>query len=136
MIQQIPHSRFDTAYYRWKYRLLLLFSPSWDDPDYLAQTGKFEALDEEFYARDLLLFTFMPSTPVAESLPGRRVVDSADHWRQFGLPPHTFAILLLDKDGAVQLRSSKPVDPELLFAIIDSMPVLEPDLDAEVLCTE
>lgn len=126
MIQQIPHSHFDTGYYRWKHRLLLLFSPSWDHPDYLAQTHKFEALDDEFYGRDLLLFTFMPPTPTGEPARDRRLIDSADHWRQFGLPPHSFAVLLVDKDGAVQLRSSEPVDPEILFALIDSMPALAP----------
>ncbi|HPD45459.1 MAG TPA: DUF4174 domain-containing protein [Anaerohalosphaeraceae bacterium] len=132
MIQQIPHNHFDTGYYRWKHRLLLLFSPSWDDPDYLAQTRKFKTLDDEFYGRDLLLFTFMPSSPANELATGRHIMDSADHWRQFGLVPHTFAVLLIDKDGGVQLRSTEPVEPDLLFALIDNAPVREPDGETEL----
>jgi len=122
MIQQIPQNRFDTGYYRWKHRLILLFSPSWDDPDYLAQTNMFDALDSEFYERDLLLFTFMPSDRPDDSLPGRKLIDSADHWRQFDLVPHNFALIVVDKDGRIRLRSDEPIHPALLFQLVDQLP--------------
>jgi len=136
MIQQIPQCRFDTGYYRWKHRLLLLFSPSWDDPDYLTQTRRFEQMDDEFYGRDLLLFTFMPSLPTDTPATGRRLIDSTDHWRQFGLAPHSFAVLLIDKDGAVQLRSTEPIDPEVLFSLIDDIPLAETAAEAELMFSD
>lgn len=47
---------------------------------------------------------------------------------RFGVESGTFAALLVGKDGTVKNRSSEPVGPGGIFALVDAMPMRRREL--------
>jgi hypothetical protein len=41
----------------------------------------------------------------------------------YGVPPQTFEVLLVGKDGGVKFRSNQPLEPEEIFRTVDAMPM-------------
>ncbi len=109
------------------YRPLLVFSANGDD---LRLRRQVEMLDT---AADDMMDRFVLYTPIVPD--GKRVSTPADSpytvldpkemaavRAQFHIPVSAFAVLLLDEDGSVKLRSTSPVDSDRLNALIDKLP--------------
>ncbi|MGC2621430.1 MAG: DUF4174 domain-containing protein [Acidobacteriaceae bacterium] len=109
------------------YRALLVFSATPNDPRLKRQA---QLLDGD---ADDMMDRFVLYTPVTAE--GRRIstpldapytVLSAQQMGEirakFHVLPSQFAVLLLDEDGSVQLRSDNPVNPARLNALIDRTP--------------
>jgi|SRR5580698_4050168 hypothetical protein len=105
------------------YRPLLVFSPNGDDARLRRQVS---LLDE---AADDMMDRFVLYTPIVPD--GRQVTTPADApytildakamaavRAQFHVAPG-FAVLLLDEDGSVMLRTAVPVSTDRLNALID-----------------
>jgi hypothetical protein len=108
--------------HRWKERLILIFAPNEDDPAYLEQVARLQDSDRELKARKVVVYQILPlvynrgintrvwQTREAGTLAGIRAEDG-------------FGILLIGLDGGVKLRSRQVVNPEKLWALIDTMPM-------------
>ena len=119
---------FDLEEYQWKNRLLLLFAPSPDGPEYLKLKEALSRQKEEVMDRDLLVFhildggeTKLGNSPHAES--------SGDYLREkFSIKSGKFTVLLIGKDGGVKLRKEDGVELKEVFSLIDTMPMRQREM--------
>jgi uncharacterized protein YajQ (UPF0234 family) len=51
--------------------------------------------------------------------------------RRFDVRSDSFQLILIGKDGAVKLRSDKPVAVKDIFKLIDSMPMRRQEMEGE-----
>lgn len=99
----IPVERTDDlASHRWKDRVIIVETPSQDDPAFKEQETRFAANAAAMAERDLVVKT--------RSGAG------------------AFEITLIGKDGGRKWRQSELLDIETLFALIDSMPMRQAEM--------
>ena len=114
---------FDVADHRWTHRLLLVFAPSDEHPQLLAQRQMATGFAEGFRDRDLLFISVLEK---GESLVDNRLIDQASVEKlrtRYGVEPDDFAVILVGKDGTEKRRSERPIPIEDLFEQIDQMPM-------------
>jgi hypothetical protein len=109
--------------YRWKNRLVLLFAPE-SSSDLLQQQVELLTADSEKVTdRGLLLFSITPNGGTSPG--GTRL--SQKYCRQlyadWAVLSSSFTIILVGKDGGEKLRKQKVTAPQVLFDLIDSMPM-------------
>ena len=120
--------RLDLGGYKWKNRLLLVFSPSESHPDYKAQKIELEEQMTEIEDRDLIVFTMLAE---GESLICNSPMSyaAAESMRsQFGIESGQLTVILVGKDGGEKLRSTGHVPMEEIFSLIDSMPMRQTEM--------
>jgi hypothetical protein len=105
------------AKYRWKNRLVLVFAPAGTSPERTEQRRLLQARQLDADERDLLVLDVLPDSPGAAALRQR-----------FNVKPQEFRVLLIGKDGGEKLRREKPVPPQELFDLIDSMPMRQGEM--------
>jgi len=118
----------DLKEYKWRNRLLLLFTPALDGPGYLKLNEDLSRRKEEVMDRDLLVFhilesgeTTLGNLPLAEG--------SGGYLREkFSIKPGAFTVLLIGKDGGVKLRKEGQVKLQEIFSLIDSMPMRQREM--------
>jgi hypothetical protein len=114
--------------YQWKNRLILAFSPSAEDPGYKALEKEIAVQAEEFIDRDLLVFHILETGEIRvgeTSLP----TGSGDYLREnFSIRPGRFTVLLIGKDGGVELRREGGVELGEIFSLIDTMPMRQREM--------
>ncbi len=110
------------AEYRWKNRLVLLFSSQTDDQLYQKQYDLLRADQSGLDERDLLIFNVLSHeiTYDTDSVRIERAARLREHYR---VDEKNFSILLIGKDGSEKMRSDAVVPRNELYAIIDAMPM-------------
>lgn len=123
MVRHEDRGAFDPGSHAWEHRLFLVFAPSSEDSRYVRQTRLLEGIHDGFAERDLLRGEFFEDG--AEMFDGEPVHfdAAAGAWERYGVEPGCFAAVLVGKDGTVRYRSGEPVEPEDLYARIDTMPM-------------
>ncbi|NLI81986.1 MAG: DUF4174 domain-containing protein [Deltaproteobacteria bacterium] len=114
--------RLDLTAYRWKNRLLLVFSPSEEFPAFKEFMKHVSEQATGVSERHLLVFSIVNS---GLSRMGERVLtpDEAESLRrEFGVKGDAFRVVLIGKDGLVKL-SQGVIKLTEIFAVIDSMPM-------------
>jgi len=102
---------------KWERRVLLLAAPGADDAGLIAQRRALAGWDEAAHERDLAVVTV-----IGDRVSG--VSDAAGVLRRrYRLPAGRFVAILIGKDGGEKLRSTKPIDVEVLAETIDAMPM-------------
>ena len=109
-------------------RVLMVFAPDANSPSFKRQLEQVERHSFELSVRNTVvvpvstaakfsdeLFTF-------ENLPLGTPSEQADARSRFHVQPGDFLVILLDQNGAVQIRSAAPVDIHELTASLDSLP--------------
>jgi hypothetical protein len=117
----------DLSSYRWRHRLLLIFTPSADVPAYQALVEKLIRERAEVLDRDLIVFHLVDQ---GQNQVGEAVLSpqGAETLRQrFGVPKNQFRVILIGKDGGVKL-SQRSVDLANVFGLIDSMPMRQREM--------
>ncbi len=94
---------------RWQKRVLVIYAPPGSEEKLAQQTQLLEARIADLRERDLVQIILRQPSDHAELAPR--------------FPRKTFTVLLLGKDGGEKLRSSRIVQPDALFRLIDSMPM-------------
>jgi hypothetical protein len=123
-----PREMFDLNQYRWKNRLLFLFSPISEVPAYQSLDQQLRQNPEGVSNRDLLIFRILERSP---SLMGSQEISSqaAENLRRrFGVNQGTFTTVLVGKDGGIKLQQSEPVTLAAIFGLIDSMPMRQREM--------
>ena len=110
--------------YREDARPLLVFSPSAEDDAYeeqrLALARDFGGLSE----RDMAVLLVVGGEPVSVLVGERPETDiSADLRKAYAVDRDDFVVVLIGKDGGEKGRWTSPIEPNEIFALIDSMPL-------------
>ena len=121
-------SLMDLNVYRWRNRLLMVFSSSPDDSNYQSFMKEAQGQINGLRDRDILVFEILEN---GESRSGNSPLkkDSADFLReQFGIPPGQFCILLVGKDGEEKRRWESRVGLGVIFSVVDAMPMRQREM--------
>lgn len=118
---------YDLSKYRWRNRLLLIFTPSEDFPAYQKLVENLKQKQDGVMDRDLIVFHLMGD---GKSRVGEAMVSSQDTEslrRRFRVAAEEFRVVLVGKDGTVKLSESVVKLPDI-FALIDSMPMRQREM--------
>lgn len=99
----------DLSQFRWKNRLLVIFSDSPGDPRFVEQMGLIEDRVEDLVERDVIVL--IDTDPNADS-------ELREKYR-----PRGFMFVLIGKDGNVYLRKPLPWNVREISRSIDKMPL-------------
>ena len=114
---------FALSAYRWEYRVLVLSAPREDDPRMREQQDNVASTARAFADRDMVLVTLL-DTPASTA--GNRQLtreETALVRAALDIPPDSFAVRLIGKDGTVKLSAKDPVSMSEIYALIDTMPM-------------
>ena len=118
----------DLSQFRWKNRLLLIFSPQSSDSSFKHLQSEISTQNVEILDRDMVVFNIVEVGP---SFMNTIRIDSdmaEDLRNQFNAPPGLFTVILVGKDGGIKLRQNGPVDLKEIFALIDAMPMRQEEM--------
>lgn len=118
----------DLEEYKWKNRLLVVFSPSEDYARYQDLEKQLRDQEREIIDRHLLVFHIFES---GESRLGNSSIDqqlAAQLRNCFSAKPGEFIVVLIGKDGGEKLRRGTDVDIGEILALIDSMPMRQREM--------
>ncbi|MDZ7762064.1 MAG: DUF4174 domain-containing protein [Desulfovermiculus sp.] len=118
----------DLQEYRWKNRLLLVFSPSDTDQTYLELQQALGRAEDRLQDRDMVVFHLFPS--------GRGKVDGAclsekevrSLFQRFDVSDHPLTVILIGKDGGEKARQVGRFDLQAVFDRIDAMPMRQREM--------
>ena len=116
-------NKVDLNAYRWKNRLVLVVALSGRNRLYGKQQSEFQSKAAQLDDRDILMFELLHD---GKSTVGNQTLTFEQQSfirRQFEVPEEDFVFILVGKDGTVKLRASEPVSADILFDLIDSMPM-------------
>lgn len=115
--------------FRWKNRVLLIFSNGSEPDYYTARQEEWLYKESEGIAeRDIVVLKVLPETVFcADTILYRE--GAARILRQLtGIQSADFAVALVGKDGSLKSLKKEPVSAEELFALIDAMPMRKAEL--------
>lgn len=114
--------------HRWKDRVILVFGSSAAEKLAQTQFTKLSAEPSELIDRNLVTYQIYDregQTPEGKSLTAKEL----KAFRQkFNIEVGTFAVLLIGKDGGVKMKKTEMVEPQLIFDLIDSMPMRQAEM--------
>ena len=118
----------DLSLFQWKNRLLLLFAPNRNHPMFDALHKSLAARQSEASDRDLVIFEILES---AASSMNNESIDSETARllrEKFEILRDEFTVILIGKDGGIKLNRKKKTQLDDIFALIDSMPMLQEEM--------
>lgn len=121
-------SSSDLDMYRWKNRLLLVFSPSDTDQTYLELQHALGRAGDKLQDRDMVVFHLFASGrgKADETCLGKNEVRSL--YQRFDVPDHSLTVILLGKDGGEKVRQVGQFDLQAIFDRIDAMPMRQREM--------
>lgn len=117
--------------YLWQSRPLLVFAPTDGDPRLAETMRRIEASRCDFADRDMVLGRIVADG--TSTLDGR-VIDTTAAQRlasQFGIGANSFSVVLIGKDGGEKLRVDDVPDLQVIYAVIDGMPMRGREMGAD-----
>ena len=110
----LPADMADLSAFQWKKRPVLVFANSENDPAYVAQMEYLRDREEELRLRDVIVLT--DTDPTARSALRLR------------MRPRGFMLVLVDKEGQIELRKPFPWDVREITRSIDKMPLRQREI--------
>ncbi len=129
--QPPPSSPTTLAALRDRFRPLLIFAASPDDPGLRAQLTRLHDHAPGLAERDVLVIAIPYNNPSLTEI-ALTVAEGEAARRRFKVAPNEFTVLLIGKDGDEKLRSQKPVSLQKLRETIDSMPMRKEEMHRPV----
>jgi hypothetical protein len=123
-----PLEVVDLDQYRWKNRLLFLFSPSSKVPAYQSLSQELNRNLDGVRDRGLLVFRILEQGPSAMDSQEIRSQGAETLRRRFGVSLGKLTVVLVGKDGGVKLQRPGPVSLPDIFGLIDSMPMRQREM--------
>jgi hypothetical protein len=119
-----------------KNRVLLIFAPSGQSPDFQHQLDILSKHPYDLRDRDLILLPVVTSAnpPITASTlrvahpPVASQTDQIDLRHRFHVAPDQFTVILIGKDGGEKLRQHTPIAIDKLNATIDAMPMRQNEM--------
>lgn len=123
VMKQNAQSLF-TESLQWKNRVVLVFAPSTNSQDYIAQFNQYKNHKAAWEERDLVFYTILPHQIMNSNLQIVHNNQSAKLRERYNIESGQVTFVLLGKDGGVKLKEvNKLIDNQQLFALIDGMPM-------------
>ncbi|NUH66009.1 DUF4174 domain-containing protein [Sulfitobacter sp. S0837] len=110
----LPADMADLSEFQWKKRPVLVFANSENDPAFVAQMEYLQARPDELRLRDVIVLT--DTDPAARSPLRLR------------MRPRGFMLVLVDKEGNIELRKPFPWDVREITRSIDKMPLRQREI--------
>ena len=110
----LPADMADLSAFQWKKRPVLVFANSENDPAYVSQMEYLHEREEELRLRDVIVLT--DTDPTARSALRLR------------MRPRGFMLVLVDKEGQIELRKPFPWDVREITRSIDKMPLRQREI--------
>ena len=110
----LPADMVDLSAFQWKKRPVLVFANSENDPAYVAQMEYLHDREEVLRLRDVIVLT--DTDPAARSALRLR------------MRPRGFMLVLVDKEGQIELRKPFPWDVREITRSIDKMPLRQREI--------
>lgn len=103
-----------------KNRVLVLYAPTIEHPEYLKQLKMLGNAEDGLQERDL----------VQVALTDKEINDGTHNFLQkaLGVKRDEFNVILVGKDGGVKYRSDKATDVQEIFSTIDAMPMRQNEM--------
>lgn len=99
--------------YRWSNRVVILVGASTQETEMKRQRKRFLEQKEQMKERDIILLEKSPDSEALTAL----------------IPDKNFTgVLLVGKDGGLKMKKSFPVEPEIVFNLVDSMPMRKAEM--------
>ena len=103
-----------------KNRVLVLYAPAANHPEYIKQLRMLESRKEDFADRDLVQIALTDGEADAES---RSFLE-----KKLGARRGEFNLILVGKDGGVKYRSQQATEAAEIFSTIDAMPMRQNEM--------
>jgi len=110
----LPADMADLSEFQWKKRPVLVFANSENDPAFVSQMEYLQAREDELRLRDVIVLT--DTDPAARSPLRLR------------MRPRGFMLVLVDKEGGIELRKPFPWDVREITRSIDKMPLRQREI--------
>lgn len=110
----LPADMADLSEFQWKKRPVLVFANSENDPAFVAQMEYLQDRADELRLRDVVVLT--DTDPAARSPLRLR------------MRPRGFMLVLVDKEGRIELRKPFPWDVREITRSIDKMPLRQREI--------
>ncbi len=107
---------------RGQQRLVLVYSPTPDDPRFERQHRIFEAHAGQMRERGISTAEIVWDGEVAINGTPRASMSPPEAYRRSVVPVEQFQVLVVGKDGQIKRRTSTTLEASDLFALIDAMP--------------
>jgi len=111
------------APYEWRYRPVLVFTPSVEDGRMKDQAKRLRAAASALKERDMVVVTIAGSQTVMAEQAAPPSADAAALRRAFNVERDAFTVVLVGKDGTEKYRAGGVVDPADLMVTVDGMPM-------------
>ncbi len=111
----------------WRERVVLVFAPTSDHADLIRQKDAFNAaaVKDGLKERDIRVITLIDRDGVWIDEANVPRLFPVPFYKHFKVDDGAFSVILVGKDGGEKMRSAVVVTPELLFSLIDAMPMGE-----------
>ena len=110
-------------HYRWKKRIVLLFADHESDDKLQKQIGLLTDKPDEVTDRDLIMYQIFLEKGIQPDGSVMQREDARHFRQQYLVGDGDFVCLLIGKDGSAKMRTAEMIHPEVLFALIDQMPM-------------
>ncbi len=103
-------------------RCLLIFAPSPENTDYKQQLQTVRACNADLLDRDITVVEVAGDEEVLIDGAAADDCDASELRVEFGVNQGEFALILVSKDGAIQLHEDTPQDTDSLMKVVGSTP--------------
>jgi hypothetical protein len=114
--------------FRWKNRLLLVFSPTESHPGFGAFNNSLIRASAGVKDRDLIVFRLFEKGPSRVDEEPLSSEEAESLRRRFGVKPGRFTVILIGKDGGVKMVREYEAELQAIFDRIDSMPMRQREM--------
>lgn len=114
--------------YLWDKRVILLFSPASDHPEYVKQNRLLAEEAAGLEARDIVLWRIIRNEKVSIDGEQKAHLGTPRFYDYFDTEPNRFTFILLGKDGGEKIRQHQPLSGKELFDLIDAMPMRQQEM--------
>jgi hypothetical protein len=115
--------------YRWKSRLVLLFTPSPSDPMFERQVKLLYEQTEALEERNLVFMFITPDGKFENTGRFLAEADARKLYQKFNAERYHFEMILVGLDGYEKFRAiNRITPPSVLFSLIDGMPMRQREL--------
>jgi len=118
----------DLNQFKWKNRLLFIFSPQDSDAIFRALQLEISSHQSNVSERDLVVFQILETGPSCMGANQISPQTAAEIRDKFAAPIGRFTCVLVGKDGGIKLRRSAQIELKDIFDLIDAMPMRQEEI--------
>jgi len=128
-----PNEPFNLDDYRWERRVLIVFAPSDDHPEYQKQLEQLKGRKSGLVERHMLIVHVLPGDLAKLELEEQKEINQQEINQhelrdRFDVNKEQFSVLLIGKDGGTKMRSEQALEIQNIFGRIDSMPMRQREM--------